>query len=110
MWPSARLRTEQAIFSSPLRLNSLFSHRSPENCSVSLYVRHPDGAVDSGPARLRGRGGAAVAVLVVQRGLKHEATEKQLIKNKSQNAMFGFVWFVFRGSVDIPLLGNQGSC
>lgn len=53
VWPSARFghskrdRTEQAIFSKPLWLNSLFSHQSPWNCSVSLYERHPDGTVGS---------------------------------------------------------------
>lgn len=53
VWPGARLghskrdRTEQAIFSKPLWLNSLFSHQSPWNCSVCLYERHPDGTVGS---------------------------------------------------------------
>lgn len=51
-WPARpeqtrRDRTEQAIFSHSLWLNSLFSQRSPWNCSVSLHERHPDGTVGS---------------------------------------------------------------
>lgn len=61
VWLSARLsqskrdRTEQAIFSNPLWLNSLFSHQSLWNCSVSLYERHPDGTVGSKASERRGR-------------------------------------------------------
>lgn len=42
-----RDRTEQAIFSYSLWLNSLFSQRWPWNCSVSLHERHPGGTLGS---------------------------------------------------------------
>lgn len=42
-----RDRTEQAIFSHWLWLNSLFSQRWPWNCSVSLHERHPGGMLGS---------------------------------------------------------------
>lgn len=57
VWPSARLsrskwdRTEQAIFSTPLWLNFLFSQHWLSNCFVSHYKQRPDGAASNKPSK-----------------------------------------------------------
>lgn len=75
-------RTEQAIFSHSLWLNSLFSHQSLWNCSVSLHERHPDGTVGSKASKQIVRGWVArLQWAGMSEHLKNEAKEKQLIKS-----------------------------
>lgn len=82
-------RTEQAIFSHSLWLNSLFSHQSLWNCSVSLHERHPDGTVGSKASKQIVRGGGEAAVG------RHEWTLKKWgqreAADKICNALFRFV-------------------
>lgn len=84
VWPSVRLsqrkhRTEQAIFSNPLWFNSLFSHQSPWNCSVSLNEQFWWHRGQQTRQSNRRKPGVRQRWGGVGEQIKREATKKQLI-------------------------------